>query len=65
MTTSEPILKRTLTDKLKILKLRRRSSTKSMKEFVKYSPILRELFTIALQVLSQFIKPKSNNKNSK
>ena len=65
MPTSDPSLKNILTDKLKILKLRRKSSTKYMKEFVKYSPILREFFTIALQILSQLIQPESNSKRSK
>ena len=64
MVTSDPKLRRVLKDKLRILELRRKSSTKYMKEFACNSSTMRELFKISLQVLSQFLEHKSNWKES-
>ena len=58
MRTSDLKLQSILSDKIKILQIRRKCSAKFMKEFVRHSSTMRELFTIALQVLSHFLEPK-------
>ena len=60
--TSDLKLRNVLKEKLKILQLRRKSSTKSMREFVCSSSTMRELFRIALHVLSQFLGYGANKK---
>ena len=53
--TSDPCLRSRLKDKLRILQLRRKSSTKNMKEFANCSSTIKELFKIALNILSNFL----------
>ena len=60
--TSNLKLRSILKEKLKILQLRRKSSTKSMREFVCSSSTMRELFWIALHVLSQLLGYGTNKK---
>ena len=60
--TSDRKLRSVFEEKLKILQLRRKSSTKSMREFVCSSSTMRELFRIALHVLSQFLGNGPNKK---
>ena len=58
MRTSNPKLRSILSDKLKILQIRRKCSVKFMKEFVRHSSTMKQLFKIALQVLSHFLESK-------
>ena len=57
--TSDPCLRSKLKNKLRILQLRRKSSTKNMKEFVNCSSTIKELFKIALNILSSILNSKS------
>ena len=58
MRTSNPKLQSILSDKLKILQIRRKCSVKFMKKFVRHSSTMKQLFKIALQVLSHFLESK-------
>ena len=60
--TSDLWLIDTLKEKLSILQIRRKTTTLYMKEFVSKWATMRELFRIALQVLSQLLDPASNKR---